>query len=145
MQNQLVIVWNDASRHPLGDIFMRAYGPRLSPAGQIFKVNDDNAGAMHMFPAVCVRADGRIVTSWYDRREFPADSAMTDYFGELRPKPSVNGTDVKITTVATDWANTSSILNPNFGDYTDNACTGKVNFFTWSDGRTGVSQPFVAH
>jgi hypothetical protein len=144
VQNQVIIVWNDASHHPLGDIFMRAYGTRFSSTGSIAKVNDDATGALHMFPAVCVRSDGSIATSWYDRREYPPDSATTDYFGEIRSSPNVNGKDFEITTVPTDWTNTSSIIIPNFGDYTDNACTQTTTYFTWSDGRIGVPQPFVA-
>jgi hypothetical protein len=145
VQQKTIIVWNDASHHPLGDIFMRAFGPRFSAIGSILKVNDDETGALHMFPAVCVRSDGSIVTSWYDRRNFPPASAMTDYFGEVRSAPNVNGSDFLITTAATDWTNTSSIIIPNFGDYTDNACTGTTTLFTWTDGRMGFSQPFVAH
>ena len=39
---------------------------------------------------------------------------------------------------------TSSLINPNFGDYTDNATDGVHTYFTWSDGRLGIPQPFVA-
>jgi hypothetical protein len=42
---------------------------------------------------------------------------------------------------------------PDFGDYTDNALTatgskpyvGGTLYVAWSDGRTGVPQPFAAH
>lgn len=143
-QNKVIIVWNDASHHPLGDIFMRAFTSRFANTGPIEKVNDDTSGALHMFPAVCVRSDGSIVTSWFDRRNFAPDSAWTDYYGEVRSTPGTNGTDFKITTTPTNWVNTSSIIVPNFGDYTDNSCSGTKTFFTWSDGRIGVPQPFVA-
>jgi hypothetical protein len=36
------------------------------------------------------------------------------------------------------------VIDPNFGDYTDNACDVGSAYFTWSDGRLGYSQPFVA-
>jgi hypothetical protein len=143
-RNQILFVWNDASHHPLGDIFMRAYGARFTSTGPINKVNDDNTGAMHMFPAVCVRSDGSIVTSWYDRRAYSPGSPWTDYFGEIRTAPNINGTDFKISTAPSNWINASSIIFPNFGDYTDNSCSGTNTFFTWSDGRLGLPQPFVA-
>jgi hypothetical protein len=63
----------------------------------------------------------------------------------VRADIHTNGADFKVTTTHTDWTNTSSIIVPNFGDYTDNACDGLTTYFNWSDGRTGVPQPFVAH
>jgi hypothetical protein len=143
-RNQVVIVWNDASHHPLGDIFLRAFDAGLTSPGGIEKLNLDNTGTLHMFPAVCFRSDGDMVTSWYDRRDFVPDSAWTDLFGDIRSSPYAKGKNFKITTTPTDWANTSSIIGPNFGDYTDNACSGTAEFFTWTDGRLGYSQPFVS-
>jgi hypothetical protein len=90
-----------------------------------------------------VREDGAICSSWYDRRLFSPDSAMTDYFGECRPNIATNAGDFRITTGATDWANTSTLIIPNFGDYSDNASVGDKTYFIWSDGRLGIPQPFV--
>jgi hypothetical protein len=142
-QNQIVIVWNDASHHPLGDIFMRSYTPHFAQAGSIETVNDDTTGALHMFPAVCVETTGSIVTSWFDRRNFTPGSGSTDYYGEIRTVPGTNGTDFKITSLSSDWTQDSSMMAPNFGDYTDNSCNGNTPFFSWSDGRLGIPQPFV--
>jgi len=142
---KVVAVWNDASLHPLGDIWLRAlnYNLDISPSTPIRKVNDDNSFALHFLPAVSVRASGALAVSWYDRRLNGADSTRTDYFADVRATPAQNGADVRITTGATDWAGTSSLINPNFGDYTDNASSGEKTYFNWSDGRTGVPQPFV--
>jgi hypothetical protein len=139
----VIVEWNDASLHPLGDIFLRAFPLSLGTPGSIRKVNDDNSFALHFLPAVSVRADGSIVSSWYDRRRGGANSAVTDYFGEVRQAPASQGRDFRITTGATDWTKDSSIIVPNFGDYTDNASSGTRTWFTWSDGRIGVPQPFV--
>jgi hypothetical protein len=141
--NQLLVAWNDASLHPLGDIWMRAMAPRLASAGTIQRVNSDNTYSLHFLPAVSVRADGTICTSWYDRRLFTPDSTRTDYFGECRPAVGSAQPDFRITTGSTDWNATSSLSAPNFGDYTDNATDGTVTYFSWSDGRLGVPQPFV--
>jgi len=106
-------------------------------------VNDDSSYALHFLPAVSVRSDGTICSSWYDRRLWGADSTETDYVGECRSRSNVSSTDFQITTGATDWAGTSSFIDPNFGDYTDNTSTGDITYFIWSDGRLGVPQPFV--
>ena len=142
---KVVIVWNDASAHPLGDIWMRALPRSLTIGGPIVKVNDDNSYALHFLPAVSIHADGAIATSWYDRRLGGADSARTDYYADTRPAPTTTARDARITTGSTDWANTSSLLLPNFGDYTDNTSTGNTTYYTWTDGRIGVTQPFVDH
>lgn len=142
---KVIVVWNDASVHPLGDIWMRALPMDLAINGPITKVNDDNSYALHFLPAVSVRSDGSIVTSWYDRRLHGPDSASTDYFGEIRTDPTSKARDFRITTGSTNWTNTSSLITPNFGDYTDNASSGMKSYFTWADGRIGVPQPFVDH
>ena len=140
---RLVVVWNDASTHPLGDIWMRTLGPRLRWASPILRVNDRADFTLHFMPAVSVRSDGTVCTSWYDRRLGGTDSAVTDYFGECREAPGRAATDFRISTGSTDWIGSSSLINPNFGDYTDNVSTGTTTYFTWSDGRLGVPQPFV--
>jgi hypothetical protein len=140
---KIVVVWNDASKHPLGDIWMRALPMNLSVEGPISKVNDDNSFALHFLPAVSVRSDGSVATSWYDRRLSGPDSTRTHYFAETRTTPTSPAKDFRITTGSTDWTATSSLINPNFGDYTDNASSGSTTYYTWSDGRIGVPQPFV--
>jgi hypothetical protein len=144
-KGKVVVVWNDASAHPLGDIWLRALPMNLDIAGPISKVNDDNSFALHFLPALSVRGDGSVAVSWYDRRISGVNSTRTDYFGETRTTPNSPAPDFRITTGATDWTNTSSLITPNFGDYTDNASTGTNTYYTWSDGRIGVPQPFVDH
>jgi hypothetical protein len=141
----VVFVWNDASNHPLGDIWLRSASATLTTLGPVQRVNDDNDFALHFLPAISVRANGTICTSWYDRRLGGPVSTVTDYYGECRPNPTSAASDFRITTGSTDWAGTSSLINPNFGDYTDNATNGTTTFFTWSDGRLGIPQPFVDH
>jgi hypothetical protein len=139
------VAWNDASLHPLGDIWLRSYSARLGNPSPIVRVNDDSDYTLHFLPALSVRSNGHICTSWYDRRRFSPDSAHTDYFGECRPSLGAQGADFRITTGDTDWTNTSSVITPNFGDYTDSASAGTTTYYTWSDGRLGVPQPFTDH
>lgn len=142
-RGRVLVVWNDASAHPLGDIWLRALPLNLDVTGPISKVNDDNSYALHFLPAVSVRGDGSSSVSWYDRRLTGPTSTKTDYFGEIRATPTSAARDFRITTGSTDWLGTSSLINPNFGDYTDNASSGQTTYYTWSDGRLGVPQPFV--
>ena len=142
---RLLVEWNDSSHHPLGDVWLKSLAPDLSDNGTapVAKVNDDDDFALHFLPALSVRSDGAICSSWYDRRIGGASSTVTDYFAECRPDASTNAADVRITTGSSDWAADSSLIVPNFGDYTDNASTGLRTYYTWSDGRLGVAQPFV--
>jgi hypothetical protein len=143
--HSVVFVWNDASLHPLGDIWLRSAPYGLGALGKTVRVNDDSSYALHFMPAVSVRSNGTICTSWYDRRIGGADSTRTDYYADCRADATTNHPDVRITTGSTDWAGTSSLINPNFGDYTDNATDGTSTYFTWTDGRLGIPQPFTDH
>ncbi len=143
LPDQVIVVWNDASLHPLGDIWLRALTPTLDFDTPIQKVNDDDSYALHFLPALSVLDDGSISTSWYDRRIGGADSAKTDYFGEIRPAADQDAVDFRITTGSTDWLGTGSLITPNFGDYTDNFSQGSSTFYLWTDGRIGVPQPFA--
>jgi hypothetical protein len=141
----VVVEWNDATAHPLGDIYLKSLSATLgdNATSPVRKVNDDDSYALHFLPAVSVRDDGTICSSWYDRRTYGADSTKTDYYADCRPDAATNGTDFAVTTGPTDWAGTGSLIDPNFGDYTDNTSTGDRTYFIWTDGRIGVPQPFV--
>ena len=143
--NALDVVWNDASLHPLGDVFLKELAPDLSDyrTAPIRKLNDDNSYALHFLPSVSVQEDGTICSSWYDRRLNGADSTETDYFGECRASEGAPAMDFRITTSSTDWVGTASLIDPNFGDYTDSDSSGATTYFLWSDGRLGVPQPFA--
>jgi hypothetical protein len=141
----VVFAWNDSSLHPLGDIFLRELNSSLSnlATSPIRKVNGDGLGRLHFLPALSVRSNGTICLGWYDRRRFANDSARTDYYRDCRASAGLNGTDTRVTTGYTDWNATGSIINPNFGDYTDAASDGNTTYYIWTDGRTGYPQPFV--
>lgn len=72
---------------------------------------------------------GTICTSWYDRRTGGADSTRTEYYADCRPTAATGTPDTRITTGSTDWAGTSSLLDSNFGDYTDSATAGVTTYF----------------
>ncbi len=143
LSGQVVFVWEDASRHLLGDVWMRAADLPLSSFGAIRKVNDDSDGVLHFMPAVSVGPADSVITSWYDRRLWGPDSTRTDYFAERTSGPGVPAADVRVTTDDTDWNGVSTRISPNFGDYTDSTTDGATLYFVWSDGRLGFPQPFV--
>jgi hypothetical protein len=53
--------------------------------------------------------------------------------------------NLKVTTVPSDWSTNVSDIVPNFGDYTDNYVAGSKLYVAWSDGRLHVPQPFEAN
>src|SRR5215467_11857706 len=89
--------------------------------------------------------------SWYDRRRNPT-SGDTDVYAALMVDPTTTSTpksNVRVTSVQSDWLSVGSIIIPNFGDYTDNFIdiSGSLQgmFVAWSDGRYNIPQPFAAH
>ncbi len=140
---RVVFAWNDASNHPLGNIWLRSASLSLASLAATKRVDDGATYALHFLPALSIRTDGTVCTSWYDRRRGGATSTVTDYYADCRSNPGVNAADTRVTTGSTDWAGTGSLINPNFGDYTDSASDGTHTYFIWTDGRIGVPQPFV--
>lgn len=140
---QVVIVWNEANKHWLGDIVMKTTDASLGNLSDKLIVNDDNSGALHFLPAVSVDAFGNINISWYDRRTDPTGWNTNVFAASIRPG-SVGGVNAQVTTVATNWAATPTLIAPNFGDYTDNTSDGGTFFVNWSDGRAGAPNSFVA-
>jgi hypothetical protein len=141
------MVWNDARRHPLGDILLRSYAlGTLKPIQAAPVVLNHDAGGLHFLPAVRnVSATGKLAVSWYDR-SIP-NTAITDVRAALALDPRTTATpksNALVTSVPTDWNSVSSDIVPNFGDYTDNyIANGRLNV-AWSDGRLGLPQPFDA-
>ncbi len=147
------LVWNDARNSPLGDILLQSYD--LDTLNNIqadpVQLNSDNSFAdMHIMPGLKnTSSDGLLNVTWYDRRGADADTGNTDVFGALNIKPTLSstpGANTKVTNRSSNWLATSSIIVPNFGDYTDNFVSASNELFVaWSDGRIGVPQPFEAH
>jgi hypothetical protein len=153
---KVVIVWNEANNHPLGDIVKVQCDFAIASCSPKERVNSDtqdddlgnlNGGlasfALHFLPAVSVDALGNTNISWYDRR-LAQGTTRTDVFAVSIPPSGDSEDNARVTTISTDWLATSSLINPNFGDYTDNTSDGTHFYITWSDGRIGIPQPFVA-
>ena len=149
------VVWNDAGTNPLGDILLQSFNLGTLTAVQSVPVklnNDTGIGTLHFMPALRnVDTHGHLNVSWFDRRRNPS-TAYTDVFAALGVNPRTTSTpssNTRVTNVASNWLSNSSLIIPNFGDYTDNfvdIASGEATLFAaWSDGRYTIPQPFCAH
>jgi hypothetical protein len=145
------MVWNDARQHGTGDIFLQSFnlGSLAAVQSQPVRINGrTDTGGWLFLPAVR-NADGRgnLDVSFYSRSS--ANTALTNVNASLMVDPRTTSTparaDTRITTGSSDWNAVSSIIIPNFGDYTDNYFVGTTLYVAWSDGRLGFPQPFEDH
>jgi hypothetical protein len=146
------LVWNDARDRPLGDILLQSYtlGGLIPVQSSPVRLNNDNGpGDMHAMPGLRnTSSTGLLNVTWYDRRGTNAGTGKTNVFGAINVNPLTSSTPLnhRFTNVSTDWLATSSVIIPNFGDYTDNFVSeSNILYVSWSDGRTGVPQPEEAH
>ena len=140
------MVWNDARLHPTGDIFLQSFNlGSLAPVQAAPLRINRSTGGWQFLPAVRnASARGNLNITFYSRTI--ANTALTNVHGALGVNPRIaslsKGSDTVITTGSTDWNAVSSMIVPNFGDYTDNYVAGATLYVAWSDGRLGIPQPF---
>src|SRR5437899_1117413 len=145
------MVWNDARQHGTGDIFLQSFnlGSLTSVQSQPVRINSrTDTGGWLFLPAVRnADSNGTLNVSFYSRSS--ANSALTDVSVATKLNPRTTSTPTKnnttVTTGSSDWLSVSSIIVPNFGDYTDNYFVGTTLYVAWSDGRLGFPQPFEDH
>ena len=114
--------------------------------GSPVRVNNHNdTGGWLFLPAVRnADGNGNLNVSFYSRSS--ANTALTNVKASLKVNPRTTipptKSDTTITTGPSDWNAVSSIIIPNFGDYTDNYFVGTTLYVAWSDGRLGYPNPF---
>jgi hypothetical protein len=151
------MTWNDARFHPLGDILLESF--RLGSLQPIQAVpvvlNRPASGGVQMFPAIRTATKaGLLDVAWYSRAS--ATTAITNVDAALGVNPRARtgpSSNVRITNVASNWLNATSVIAPNFGDYIDAALSttgtppyvGSTLYIAWSDGRFSIPQPFEAN
>jgi len=142
------MVWNDARQHGTGDIFLQSFnlGSLSLVQSSPVRINSrNNTGGWLFLPAVR-KADGsgNLDVSFYSRSS--ANTALTDVSAALKVNPRTTIPPTKnnttVTTGSSDWLAVSSVIVPNFGDYTDNYFVGTMLYVAWADGRLGFPQPF---
>jgi len=142
------MVWNDARKHGTGDIFLQSFnlGSLSLVQSSPVRINSRNdTGGWLFLPAVRQSgSNGNLNVSFYSRSS--ANTALTNVNASLKvdPRTTITPTrnDTTVTTGPSDWINVSSIIIPNFGDYTDNYFVGTTLYVAWSDGRLGFPNPF---
>jgi hypothetical protein len=151
------MVWNDTRYHPLGDILLESFSlGSLKPVQAVPVVLDQPAsGGVHMFPAMrTATSNGLLDVAWYSRSSAATENTNVDAAIGVNPLTTTPpASNIRITSVASNWLYATSIVTPNFGDYIDDALTttgtppyvGSTLYVAWSDGRFGVPQPFAAH
>ncbi|MDR2983719.1 MAG: hypothetical protein LBV34_02655 [Nocardiopsaceae bacterium] len=150
------MVWNDARKHPNGDIMMQSF--RLGTLARVQRaptvLDRPHGGGFTMLPALRVaNRNGLLDVAWYSRAS--TGTALTSVKAATGVNPATRRTprNITITNRATNWIINNSDINPNFGDYTDAVVSvtgrppfvGRTLYIAWSDGRSGVPQPFEAH
>jgi hypothetical protein len=151
------MVWNDTRFHPYGDVLLQSFTLRSLRAVQHTPVVLDTPhhGGLTFMPAVrTATAAGLLDVTWFSRNSL--STAETTVKAALGVSPRATATphaNVTITSTASNWDDQSYYFIPDFGTYTDNALTatgtkpyvGNTLYVAWTDGRTGVPQPFAAH
>jgi hypothetical protein len=149
------IVWNDARFHPTGDILLQSFKlARLTGVQTEPVVINSDTGGWHFMPGLHnTDANGNLNIGFYDRAS--PNTSVTDVVTALAVSPTATSTPTNsvVTDVSSDWNSVSSIIIPNFGDYTDTYVistpgapyTGTRLYVAWSDGRIGDPQPFEAN
>jgi hypothetical protein len=150
------MVWNDARFHPNGDTLLKSFTLRtLRPVQSRAVVLDQpHGGGVTMLPALRVaNQSGRLDVAWYSRSSTGTANTNVTVAVGVDPKGTATPRNVIVTNKASNWLVNNSDIIPNFGDYTDIvvSATGQAPFvgdtvwIAWSDGRSGVPQPFSAH
>jgi hypothetical protein len=151
------MVWNDTRYHPYGDILLQSFtlGSLHPVQARPVVLDTPHHGGLAFLPAVrTATADGLLDVSWYSRNSLTtSDTTLNAALGVSPRATSTPHTNVAIANVASNWDHQSYDFPPDFGDYTDSALTatgskpyvGHTLYIAWTDGRTGVPQPFEAH
>lgn len=152
----VAMVWNDTRHHPDGDVLLQSF--RLGSLAKVQRtptvLDRPHNGGLTMMPALRVaNRSGSLDVAWYSRAS--AGTANTTVKAAIGVSPAATSTprNVPITNRASDWLQNNSDIVPNFGDYIDAVVSatgrwpfvGSTLYIAWSDGRSGVPQPFEAH
>jgi len=149
------MVWNDARFHPNGDILLQSF--KLGTLKLVQSrpvVLDRHAGGLAFLPAVrTANQSGRLDVAWYSRASVRNALTSVRMAVGVNPRGTATPRNITITNRTSNWLVNNSDIVPNFGDYIDAVVSvtgkapfvGKMVWIAWSDGRTGVPQPFSAH
>jgi hypothetical protein len=150
------IVWNDARFHPNGDILLQSFRLGSLKRVQHSPVMLDRAhrGGVTFLPGLRVaNRSGNLDVAWFSRASAgTADTSVRAAIG-VNPTTTWTPSNMTISSRTSNWLANNSDIVPNFGDYMDTVVSatghwpfvGNTVYIAWSDGRTGIPQPFMAH
>jgi hypothetical protein len=119
---QFVVTWDDA-RNGNWDVYAQRYGAGGAPAGQNFKVDDDNGSADQSGSSVAVNRYGEFMVVWTDRRSGEDDVYARRYDASGNPQ----GSSFRLSDVST-----GSQVDPNIEARPDGGY-----WTAWADARSG--------
>ncbi|HEX7992774.1 MAG TPA: hypothetical protein VF506_02575 [Streptosporangiaceae bacterium] len=150
------MVWNDGRKHPGGDILMQSF--RLGTLARVQRtptvLDRPHGGGFTILPALRVaNGDGLLDVAWYSRAATGTTLTSVKAATGVNPAATRTPGNITITNRTSNWQVNNSDIDPNFGDYIDAVVSatghwpfvGRTLYVAWSDGRTGVPQPFEAH
>jgi len=154
--HMVAMVWNDARFHPYGDVLLQSFGlASLRPVQARPVVLDaPHRGGMTLMPAVSTTAAGLLDATWYSRESLTTTyTAIKGAIGVSPRATRTPATNITITSMPSDWRHQVFDIVSNFGEHTDNTLdatstkpyVGGTLYVAWTDGRTGVPQPYAAH
>ncbi len=90
--------------------------------------------------------------AWYSRASTGTAATSVKAATGVNPAATATPRNITITNKASNWLVNNSDIVPNFGDYIDAVVSatgswpfvGRTFYVAWSDGRSGVPQPFEA-
>jgi hypothetical protein len=149
------MVWNDARRHPFGDILLQSFrrGGLQPVQSRPVVLDQPHGGGLSFLPALrTADASGRLDVSWYSRTSVSTVNTSVMAAMGVSPVTTTTPASTPVTSALSNWLNDSSLIIPNFGDYTDASVSvtssppylGHTWYVAWSDGRLGIPQPFLA-
>jgi hypothetical protein len=143
------MIWNDARQHAVGDIFLQSFqlGGLTAVQSQPVRLNSNaDTGGWHFMPALRnADSQGNLDVSFYSSSS--ANTSLMNVNAVVHIDPRTLSTPAKksevvVTTGPSDWTAVTSVITPNFGDYTDNYLVGNTLYVAWSDGRLQFPNPF---
>ncbi len=114
---------------------------RSSDSGATFsapvKVNDDATDTSQAFPAIAASPDGTVALRWTDRRNDPANDALTDVYAALsRDGGRTWGPNVRVTDTSWVYGPVDRAYSTGYhGDYDGLAYDAGTFYVSWSDER----------
>jgi hypothetical protein len=139
-RGRVYVIFTD-SRHGDPDIMLVWSDDQGTTWSPPVRVNDDTIGngADQFFPWIAVDDDGRVLVSFYDRRDDPSNLLFAMYLGMSTDGGDSFGPNIRISDGFFDKGDSGFF----FGDYTANDAGGGRLHAVWADARAGDADIYL--